>query len=77
MRERALLDRREAGRWGSGIWVRGQLAWPEHLVEFNDVVGQVEKKTNKKTRLPRLRPSAMQIELMEVVLLRKGSRQHG
>ena len=47
-------------------------AWPEHYVEWEDLLAQQQHKTTRKTEAPRLRPSSIQIERMEMVML--GSR---
>lgn len=44
-------------------------AWPEHYVEWEDLLAQVQHKTMRKTMLPRLRPTSVQIQRMEMALL--------
>lgn len=44
-------------------------AWPEHAVEWEDMLAQVEHKTMRKTMLPRLRPTSIQIHRMDIVLI--------
>lgn len=52
---------------------RLKAAWPEHYVEWEDLLAQQQHKTMRKTMPPRLRPTSIQIQRMEVVLL--GARQ--
>ena len=44
-------------------------AWPEHAVEWEDLLAQVQHKTMRKTMPPKLRPTSIQIQRMETVLL--------
>lgn len=53
---------------------RLKAAWPEHAVEWEDLLAQQQHKTMRKTMLPRLRPTAMQIYHMEIVLLGTAKR---
>lgn len=52
---------------------RLKAAWPDHAVEWEDLLSQVEHKTMRKTMPPRLRPTSSQILHMEIVLLGTGS----
>lgn len=47
-------------------------AWPEHAVEWEDLIAQQEHKTTRKTEAPRMRPSSTDIARMEMVLLGAG-----
>lgn len=53
---------------------RLRAAWPEHSVEWEDLLAQQEHKTMRKTMPPRLRPTATQIHHMEVILLGTAGR---
>lgn len=48
---------------------RLKAAWPEHQVEWEDVVAQQQHKTTRKTEAPRMRPTSIEIARMEMVLL--------
>lgn len=48
-------------------------AWPEHAVEWEDLIAQQEHKTTRKTEAPRIRPTSIDIARMEMVLL--GTRE--
>lgn len=47
-------------------------AWPEHSVEWEDLLAQQEHKTTRRTEAPRIRPSSIDIARMEMVLLGAG-----
>lgn len=53
---------------------RLKAAWPDHAVEWEDMLAQVEHKTMRKTMLPRLRPTSIQIHRMEIVLIGERER---
>lgn len=48
---------------------RLKAAWPEHAVEWEDLLAQQQHKTTRKTMIPRLRPTSVQIARMEMILL--------
>jgi hypothetical protein len=48
---------------------RLRAAWPEHAIEWEDLVAQQEHKTARKTEAPRMRPTSIDIARMEMVLL--------
>jgi len=48
---------------------RLKAAWPEHSVEWEDLLAQQQHKTMRKTMPPKLRPTSIQIYHMEVVLI--------
>lgn len=48
---------------------RLKAAWPEHVVEWDDLVAQVQHKTMRKTMPPKLRPTSIQIQRMEIALI--------
>lgn len=54
---------------------RLKAAWPEHAVEWEDLLAQQQHQTTRKTMIPKLRPTSIQIQRMELVLLGTASTQ--
>lgn len=48
---------------------RLKAAWPDHAVEWEDLLAQQQHKTMRKTMPPKLRPTSVQIQHMEMVLI--------
>lgn len=48
---------------------RLRAAWPEHMVEWEDLLAQQQHKTMRKTMPPKLRPTSVQIYHMELALI--------